>query len=340
MSALNRKLLRDLTRLWGQVLAIGLVIAAGVATVVMALGTLHSLGETRTAYYERYGLGHVFAQAKRAPEFLADRIAEIPGVAQVSTRISEHVILDMPGMDEPARANIVSLPEGRQPELNRVVIRTGRMIRRGHPDEALIGEAFAEAHELMPGDTVTANINGRQRTLTVVGIALAPEFIYVIGPGDLVPDGRRYGIIWMGREALEAAFDLEGAFNDVAISLTREGTEAAVIEAGRQSAGTLRRRRRLWPQGPSVGQFRAERDGPAGQPRLDHAADLHGGRRLPAERGDRPADRDRARADRAAEGVRLRQCRGRLALYEVRPWRSAWSGSSSAGVSAPGWGAA
>ena len=230
MSALNRKLLRDLTRLWGQVLAIGLVIAAGVATVVMALGTLHSLGETRTAYYERYGLGHVFAQAKRAPEFLADRIAEIPGVAQVSTRISEHVILDMPGMDEPARANIVSLPEGRQPELNRVVIRTGRMIRRGHPDEALIGEAFAEAHELMPGDTVTANINGRQRTLTVVGIALAPEFIYVIGPGDLVPDGRRYGIIWMGREALEAAFDLEGAFNDVAISLTREGTEAAVIE--------------------------------------------------------------------------------------------------------------
>ena len=230
MSALNRKLLRDLTRLWGQVLAIGLVIAAGVATVVMALGTLHSLGETRTAYYERYGFGHVFAQAKRAPEFLAGRIAEIPGVAQVSTRISEHVILDMPGMDEPGRANIVSLPEGRQPELNRVVIRTGRMIRRGHPDEALIGEAFAEAHELMPGDTVTANINGRQRTLTVVGIALAPEFIYVIGPGELVPDGRRFGIIWMGREALEAAFDLEGAFNDVAIGLTREATESAVIE--------------------------------------------------------------------------------------------------------------
>ena len=230
MSALNLKLLRDLRRLWGQVLAIGLVIAAGVATVVMALGTLHSLSETRTAYYERYGFGHVFAQAKRAPEFLADRIAEIPGVAQVSTRISEYVILDMPGMDEPARANIVSLPEGRQPELNRVVIRTGRMIRRGHPGEALIGEAFAEAHGLLPGDTVTANINGRQRTLTVVGVALAPEFIYVIGPGELVPDGRRFGIIWMGREALEAAFDLEGAFNDVAISLTRDGSEAAVIE--------------------------------------------------------------------------------------------------------------
>ena len=230
MTALNRKLLRDLRRLWGQVLAIGLVIAAGVATVVMALGTLHSLSETRTAYYERYGFGHVFAQAKRAPEAVADRIAEIPGVAQVSTRISEYVILDMPGMDEPARAQIVSLPEGRQPELNRVAIRTGRMIRRGHPGEVLIGEPFAEAHGLLPGDTVTANINGRQRTLTVVGIALAPEFIYVIGPGELVPDGRRFGIIWMGREALEAAFDLEGAFNDVSIGLTRDGSEAIVIE--------------------------------------------------------------------------------------------------------------
>ena len=230
MSSLNRKLLRDLARLWGQVLAIALVIGAGVATVVMALGTLHSLSETRTAYYERYGFGHVFAQAKRAPEFLSERIAAIPGVSQVSTRISHGVILDMPGLDEPARGNIVSLPEGRQPELNRVAIRTGRMIRRGHPEEVLIGEAFAEAHRLMPGDTVTANINGRQRTLRIVGIALAPEFIYVIGPGELVPDGRRFGIIWMGREALEAAFDLEGAFNDVAIGLTRDASESAVIE--------------------------------------------------------------------------------------------------------------
>ena len=43
MRALDRKVLRDLLRLRGQVLAIGLVIASGVAVLVMSLSTLDAL---------------------------------------------------------------------------------------------------------------------------------------------------------------------------------------------------------------------------------------------------------------------------------------------------------
>ncbi|NBB83209.1 MAG: FtsX-like permease family protein [Alphaproteobacteria bacterium] len=231
IAPLDRKLLRDLRRLRGQGLAVALVVAAGVAVFVLTLGNLRSLEATQAAYYERYAFADVFARLTRAPNRLGQELSEIPGVAAVETRIGADVILDVPGMVEPARARVLSLPPHGDPALNRLVLRQGRLPDPDRPDEAVIAEAFAEAHGLEPGDGLSAILDGRLERLTIVGIALSPEFIYSIGPGQLVPDDRLYGIVWMGRPALEAAFDLDGAFNDVAIGLTRNASRAAVIDA-------------------------------------------------------------------------------------------------------------
>jgi putative ABC transport system permease protein len=230
MPALWRKLLRDLWRLKGQVLAITLVIAGGVATAIMSAGTLSSLQATREAYYQSHRFAHVFATVERAPQQLAARIAAISGVARVDTRIVNFVTLDVRGIEEPVRGLVVSVPERREPNLNRLVVRHGRAVQAGAPDEVIVHAAFAEAHALAPGDAVHANINGKKRRLTIVGIALSPEFIHTLGPGDLVPDYRRYGVLWMGHEALAAAYDLTGAFNDVALQVTRGTSVAGVID--------------------------------------------------------------------------------------------------------------
>ena len=231
MSSLDRKLFRDLWRMRGQVLAIALVMACGIATVVLSAGTLRSVLETRDAYYERYRFADVFAQAERAQQSLARRLASIHGVAGVETRIAQDVILDMPLVAEPVRGRVISLPEGRRPRLNDVALRSGRDLEPGATDEILVNEAFAIAHGLAPGDSLVANLNGHQRTLRIVGIALSPEFVYALAPGALVPDNRRFGVLWMGEEAAAAAFDLDGAFNDVSLSLTRGASEPAVIDA-------------------------------------------------------------------------------------------------------------
>lgn len=84
----------------------------------------------------------------------------------------------------------------------------------------IANEVFCEAHGLDPGDSVVAVVNGRRRRLVVTGIGLSPEFVYSIKPGELYPDNRRYGVFWMGRDALAAAFDMTGAFNDVSLALT------------------------------------------------------------------------------------------------------------------------
>ena len=219
MHVLHRKLIRDLWRLRGQVLAIGLVIASGVAVLVMSLSTLESLRDTSTAYYERYRFAEVFSGLERAPLQLKNRITEIPGVQTIQTRIVKIAILDIEDFEEPAIGQLVSIPERGKPLLNQLALRAGRLVSPGQVDEVVLSEPFADAHGLQPGDQLEAIINGNKRNLDVVGIALSPEFVYAIGPGALMPDNKRFGILWMGEEALASAYDLDGAFNDVSLSL-------------------------------------------------------------------------------------------------------------------------
>ncbi len=96
-------------------------------------------------------------------------------------------------------------------------------------NEVVISESFANAHAFVPGARFSAILNGRKRELLVVGIALSPEFIYAIGPGDIMPDNRRFGIIWMSERALANAYDLDGAFSSVNLKLMRDASEREVI---------------------------------------------------------------------------------------------------------------
>lgn len=230
MTPLNRKLVRDLWRLRGQVLAIALVMASGIAVLAMSLTSMEALTETAAAYYDRYRFAHVFASVERAPEYQADRLRALPGVQAVETRVVKTAVLDVEGFEEPVIGQLVSVPERHPPELNRLAIRSGRLPRLGHPDEVVLSEPFAEAHRLKEGDGLRAIINGNWRQLTVVGIALSPEYVYTIGPGALMPDDRRFGVLWLGQEAMQAAFDLDGAFNDVSLTLLR-GTDPDLVIA-------------------------------------------------------------------------------------------------------------
>ena len=227
--ALDRKLLRDLWQMKGQSAAIAAVVAAGVAMFVMYFSNFESLQDTRANYYESARFADVFAMLKRAPASLERRIAAIPGVEMVATRVVADVTLDVPGMSEPATGRLISLPERGQPLLNDVYLRRGRWVDPTRADEVLASEMFVDAHGFQPGDRVAAIINGRRRALTIVGVALSPEYVYAIRPGEMVPDKRQFGILWMGRRPLASAFNMEGGFNDVSLHLARGASATDVI---------------------------------------------------------------------------------------------------------------
>lgn len=225
-ATLDRKLLRDLWRLRGQAFAIALVIAAGLSAVMMSLTTLDSLRASRAKFYADNGFAQVFARLTRAPEAVAERIREVPGVAIVETRATTGVRIQLPDFHDPVRGYVLAMPEG----LNRLHLTGGRIPLPDRDDEIVLGEAFAEAHDLQPGDHLSMTLYGKQVKPRIVGIALSPEFIYQIGPGELMPDFQRFAIAWMEREPLARALDLDGAFNDVVMTLSPGAREQAVIE--------------------------------------------------------------------------------------------------------------
>ena len=229
MRALSRKLLRDVWHTRSQGLAISLVIAAGVAMFVGYFSTFDSLRLARQTYYDRFRFADVFVTVKRAPLSVLADLAAIPGVARVMPRIVVDVALDIPGLLEPATGRLISIPAREQPVLNQPFLRRGR-----HPEapgEVLASEGFALAHGFLPGASVAATINGRRRQLRIVGIALSPEYIYSIRPGEIMPDNARFGIFWMERRSLAASFNMEGAFNDASFALMRGASESEAIAA-------------------------------------------------------------------------------------------------------------
>jgi putative ABC transport system permease protein len=230
MRTLDKKLLRDLVRMWAQSLAIALVMACGVATLVMAVGTYRSLEETRAAYYDRYRFGDIFASAVRAPDTLRPTIAAIEGVAAVETRIVAHVILDVEGLREPATGVAISLPPGNDVTVNALFLREGRLPEAGRANEVAVNANFAVAQHFSAGSTFEAVMNGAKLTLTIVGVVLSPEYIYAIGPGDMMPDDRRFGVLWMPEETLASLFKLDGAFNSLSLRLLPNASPAAVLD--------------------------------------------------------------------------------------------------------------
>lgn len=219
MRALDRKMWRDLWQLKGQALAIALVLASGVATYVMFLSTMDTLKATRADVYRSYRFADVFASLTRAPERLRERIAAIPGVERLDTRVVAPVTIDIAGFAEPITGVITSVPDQGEPQLNRLYLKSGRGVVAGRDNEVIVSEAFASAHRLVPGDRLSVIIRGRRKTLTIVGTAISPEYISQLRPGGVFPDFKRYGVLWMARTPLGYANDMQGAFNSVVLRL-------------------------------------------------------------------------------------------------------------------------
>lgn len=235
IAALHRKLLRDLVRLAGPAFAVALVTASGILAFVTMRGAATSIRLARDDFYERALFADAFARLERAPARVAATLAALPGVLQVEARVAEEVVLDVPGFGEPARGRLLSLPGGDgSGGLNRLTLRQGALPARHRDDEVVINEAFALAHRLGPGDTVAVLVNGRRRTLGVVGVAASPEFVYTLAPGSLWPDDRRFGVLWMAHGPLAAWLGSTGAFNDVVLTLAAGARAEEVLGAVEQ----------------------------------------------------------------------------------------------------------
>lgn len=227
VSMLDRKLLRDLWHLRAQVVAIALVVAAGIVGYCGSLSTYDSLRWLQASYYESARFAHVFAQGKRAPLPLAERLLGIAGVAEVEATVVYDVMVDVNNEVAPLTGRMIALPAHGAPGINRLTLMRGAWIDTPRSNQVMVNETFAKAHRIAPGDRLVALLNGKRETMQVVGVVLSPEYIFPARGG--FGDERSFGIFWIGRERLTAAFNMEGAFNSLAVRLARGASERAVI---------------------------------------------------------------------------------------------------------------
>lgn len=227
---MNRLLWADLRKMWRQGFAISMLLACGIALFVMTNSSMVSLERSRDRYYRDYRFADVFATLTRAPQRIADRIGELPGVANVQTRVVRSAIVDIPGMSEPASCQLVSIDVQDPSPLNEVYLTRGLFPEQRGRSEVVVSQRFAEANGFEPGDQLECILGGRKETLHIVGIGSSPEHVYVVQPGLIATDDRRFGVLWMPRTQMEAAYNMEGAFNDLAVQLRPRTHSQDVID--------------------------------------------------------------------------------------------------------------
>ena len=143
----------------------------------------------------------------------------MPGVERVETRVGAGVKLEVEGFTDPITGLLLSLPDRGERAAQRLHFKRGRWLQ---PVQHRRGGGQRHLRRCPPASSRATRsppiINGKRKQLTVVGVAVSPEYVYQIAPGAMFPDFKRYGVLWMGRNALAAAYDMEGAFNQVTLS--------------------------------------------------------------------------------------------------------------------------
>jgi putative ABC transport system permease protein len=215
VSALNRKLLRDLKAAAGMLLAITGIITVGVTCFVGLSSSYHNLADAKRRYYAECRMADFSIEVKKVPLSELGPVAGLPGVAEIRPRIQSNAAVDLEGVEEPLNGLVLSLPDRKQPTINDVLVRRGSYFTDRRENEVLVSESFAKAHRISPGQWIHLLMNNRRQELFVVGTAISSEFVYMLGPGTITPDPKHFGVFYLKQSFAEDVFDFSGAANQI-----------------------------------------------------------------------------------------------------------------------------
>ena len=219
---LDRKLLRDLKRSAGLLAAIASIIAVGITCYVAMKSSYRNLSEAQARYYRQCRMADFWIDVKKVPLAELSAVSSIPGIAELQPRIQFSATVDLEENQEPITAMVISLPEARNSPLNDIVIRQGDYFTGERAEEVIISDSFARKHNLYPGQWVHVLLNNRRQRLFIVGTAISSEFVYMLGPGAILPDPEHFGVFYVRQRFAEEVFDFHGAANQIVGRLAPE----------------------------------------------------------------------------------------------------------------------
>lgn len=215
VGVLDRKLWRDLKSTGFLLLAVGSIMAIGVAAYV-ALGVAYrNLSTAQRLYYSACRMADFTLDLKKAPLADVAAVSALPGVVEIRPRIQFLSVVDIEEVPEPVNGIVLSLPNRREPVINDIILQQGSYFTDRRDNEVIVNDSFARANNLYPGMWVYLLLNNRRQELFIVGTAISSEFTYLVGPGTMVPDPKRLGVFYLKQTFAEEVFDFQGACNQV-----------------------------------------------------------------------------------------------------------------------------
>lgn len=217
MRALHRKLIRDLLGSAGTLLSVVAIIAIGTGSFIGLGSAQRILEASQRAYYRQYRFADFWVDVKKAPLSAVERIASLPEITALEDRVVFDVILDLQGEVRPLTGRLISTPaRGFDRTLNGICLIRGSGFSDDRDTEVILSEAFAKAHDLQIGDQIGLILNRKRQSFVIVGTAISPEYVYMVrGPGDLIPDAERFGILYVKDRYAHEVLDLKDSCNQI-----------------------------------------------------------------------------------------------------------------------------
>lgn len=219
--ALLKKSLRDMKKSKAQFISI-FIMASLAITIMTGLDSIwFTVERNATAMYQATNLSDLWVTVPNPSEKDLWGIQKLGGVTKVERRFTATADTDLPGKPT---LQVFALEDRNtldQPELQE-----GRFRKNG--GGAVLFRAFAEAHNLKVGDTISFKLNGVWVRLPIDGLALNSEQVYAVkNSASLIPDPAAYGFVVMHTGVLKSVYGQE-VYNQICVKTT-PGTEPQQI---------------------------------------------------------------------------------------------------------------
>lgn len=218
MNVLFKNLFRDIKKSKGQFISILIIVILGVTFYTALNSVFKNLSNSSSKYFDEYRLADLWIDLDKAPTSIKEKVEKLPNVEMVTGRIVKDASINV--SDENATLRFITLPDTKNDIVNDIAIKSGRYFSDTDSEQCLLDEDFFKANDIKLGDIINPIINGNQIKLKVIGTVKSPEFIYTLkDSSELVPDNKRFGIIYIKQSFGEAIFDLKGSVNNISIKV-------------------------------------------------------------------------------------------------------------------------
>jgi len=228
---------RDLLRNKGPFIALAVMVILGVASFTAIYGGYSNLRDEIENTYEELRFHDVLIEVTPRGADSFDPLGTVAGVTEWHSRLASSAPVLFEGDRPPVMATVISLPM-EAGAIDQLRYRDGRPPGMG--ERGVVAEAgFADHHGLRPGDELEIWTPSGSENLTITGIAISPEYLW---PAKTVqehmPDVlRRWGVIWVGQDLLDAALGRPGLANQAVLRIEESADLASVLDEARSALG-------------------------------------------------------------------------------------------------------